>query len=469
MSDAAPLLVELLCEELPPKALARLGDAFAAGLLDALREQQLAVDDARGVPFATPRRLAVLIDPVRARAPDQTVRVKGPSVSVGLDANGEPTVALRKWADKQGASLEQLSRESDGRQDSFWFTRTQAGAALDSAIEAAIARALERLPIPKVMHYQLGDGTTTVSFVRPAHGLLVLHGTAVLPASVLGLRSSRLTHGHRFLGRAEIELEHANDYERRLTDEGRVIPSFARRRSRIESMLRDAAAGLRASLGDDAEVSELLDEVTALVEWPAVYVGEFEREFLSVPQECLILTMRTNQKYFPLFDAQGRLEPRFLIVSNMQIADASNIVDGNERVVRPRLADARFFFEQDRRRRLAERVPQLAQVVYHAKLGTLAQRVDRIRALAGAIATRLGTDAAAAEHAATLAKADLLTAMVGEFPELQGVMGRHYALHDGEPAEVCEAIAEHYRPRYSGDALPRTDAGTAVALADKLE
>jgi glycyl-tRNA synthetase beta chain len=406
---------------------------------------------------------------VRAAAEDRAVELKGPSVAVGLDAAGEPTLALRKWADKQGARLEQLVRASDGKQQCFFFRSTAPGASLAQAIGPLIGQAIAKLPIPKVMQYQLADGATDVSFVRPAHGLVVMHGDRPLEASVLGLSSGTVVHGHRFQGEPDIALAHADEYERVLESRGRVVAAFDERRARIERALRAGAASLGASLGDESQVGPLLDEVTALVEWPAVYVGAFEREFLAVPQECLILTMRTNQKYFPLFDAAGRLDHRFLIVSNMAVDDPSLIVDGNQRVVRPRLADARFFFEQDKRARLADRVPQLGSVVYHAKLGTQAQRTERVRALARGLAARLGVDATAADRAAMLAKADLLTGMVGEFPELQGTMGRYYALHDGETPAVAQAIAEHYQPRFAGDALPSSDLGTVVALADKLE
>jgi glycyl-tRNA synthetase beta chain len=466
---SAPLLVELFTEELPPKALARLGESFASTIAEGLRAQGLAPADAAVDAFATPRRLAVRVAEVRERAGDRAVEAKGPSVSVGLDASGQPTTALRKWAEKQGARLEDLVRASDGRQECFFFRSTAPGATLARAVQPLVEQALAKLPIPKVMQYQLADGRTSVSFVRPAHGLVVLHGEHVVPASVLGLQSGGLTHGHRFQGEVDIELPHARDYERLLAARGRVVASFDERRARIDARLRAQAAALGASLGDESQVAPLLDEVTALVEWPAVYVGAFEREFLAVPQECLILTMRTNQKYFPLFDAQGRLDHRFLIVSNMEVDDPSLIVDGNQRVVRPRLADARFFFEQDKRTRLVDRTPQLGAVVYHAKLGTQAQRTERVRTLAMQVARAIGSDPALADRAALLAKADLLTGMVGEFPELQGTMGRHYATHDGEPAEIAQAIAEHYQPRFAGDALPATGTGTAVALADKLE
>ena len=465
----APLLVELFTEELPPKALRRLGEAFAAGVADGLRRRGLATAEAAVDGFATPRRLAVRVAGVPLRGPERRVEVKGPSVKVALDAQGAPTQALLKWAERVSAPVDALRRASDGKQECFFHTSVQPGERLDEAIDAILAETLEALPIPKLMQYQLADGRTTVAFVRPAHGLVVLHGARTVPASVLGLNAGRTTHGHRFLGTRDIELADADAYETRLAGEGRVIASFEARRARIDALLRQRADALGASLGDEAAVAPLLDEVTALVEWPAVYVGEFEPEFLDVPQECLILTMRTNQKYFPLFDAQGRLQPRFLIVSNLEVEDPRSIVDGNQRVVRPRLADARFFFDQDRRTTLASRVPQLATVVYHARLGTQAQRSRRVETIAVAIAARLGLDAAAAGRAAQLAKCDLLTGMVGEFPELQGTMGTYYARHDGEPEAVAQALSEQYQPRFAGDALPGSALGAVLALADKLE
>jgi glycyl-tRNA synthetase beta chain len=466
---SAPLLVELFTEELPPRALKRLGEAFCEGIVEGLRSRGLAAEGVRVDGFATPRRLAARVAAVAALAPDRSVEVKGPSVKVGLDAAGVPTQALLKWAAKQSAPIESLTRASDGKQECFWHRSTVRGESLDAVIDAVIEQALSKLPIPKAMQYQLADGRTTVSFVRPVHGLLVLHGARLLEASVLGLRSGRATHGHRFQSEGPIEIADANVYEEALETRGRVLASFDARRARIESMLRGRSAALGASLGDEAQVATLLDEVTALVEWPAVYVGEFEREFLQVPQECLILTMRTNQKYFPLFEPGGRLLPKFLIVSNMEVDDPRFIVDGNQRVIRPRLADARFFFEQDKKTTLAARVGQLGSVVYHAKLGSQGERVERVRSIARDVATLLHADGALADRAALLAKADLLTGMVGEFPELQGVMGTYYARHDGEPEAVARAITEQYQPRFAGDALPATEIGTVLALADKLE
>ncbi|MGE0310013.1 MAG: glycine--tRNA ligase subunit beta [Lautropia sp.] len=480
-APAAPLLVEILTEELPPRALEQLGRSFGGAIAKGLAEAGLADD---GTPAAapriwsTPRRLGVTVPSVRDRAPARVQRTKGPSVSVGLDAAGKPSVALLKWALKQGVDLEReglgaLTREDDGRQTCFFHERTVEGATLAESIESIIAKAIAQLPIPKRMNYQLADGTTTVSFVRPAHRLVVLHGSAILPCTALGLEAGRVTSGHRFLGDARIEIAHADDYASLLRTRGRVVPAFDERRRMIDEALAREAAALDARLGasdeDASRNAALLDEVTALVEWPKVLVGRFDDAFLAVPPECLILTMRTNQKYFPLFRADGALLPRFLIVSNMPIDDTSRIVDGNERVVRPRLADARFFYEQDRKAPLESRVAELAKVVYHARLGSQAQRTTRVEALAARIAARLGVDPGDATRAARLAKADLLTGMVGEFPELQGIMGRYYARHDGEPAEVADAIAEHYQPRFAGDALPVTATGTVLALADKLE
>ena len=467
--SAKPLLIELFTEELPPKALKRLGEAFAAAIVEGLQSRGLVSAQPASRGFCTPRRLAVRVDDVVHQGADKQVELKGPSTKVGLDAQGQPTQALEKWAQKQGARVEQLTRASDGKQECFFFSSTVRGQSLAESIDAIIAHALTRLPIPKMMEYQLADGHTCVSFVRPAHRLIVLHGADIVPATALGLTSGRTTLGHRFQSSGELQVPDASAYVHVLEREGRVLPDFDTRRARIRAMLSDQAAMLQASMGDETQVAPLLDEVTALVEWPAVYVGEFEAVFLQVPQECLILTMRTNQKYFPLFDAQGRLLPRFLIVSNMQIDDPTLIVDGNQRVVRPRLADARFFFEQDKKTRLADRVAQLANVVYHAKLGTQAQRAERVRHLARAIASRLGSAVEHADRAAMLAKTDLLTGMVGEFPELQGVMGTYYARHDGEADAVAQAITEQYQPRFAGDALPASETGTVLALADKLE
>lgn len=472
--NQSPLLVELLTEELPPHALTRLAGAFSDGIRSRLASQQLLAEpEATVETFSTPRRLAVRIPGVLAQADAREIQVKGPSVAVGLDADGQPTMALRKWAEKQGAEVSALTRGNDGKQDVFFWTSTRPGAVLADVIGDIIQETLAQLPIPKVMTYQLADGLTTVSFVRPAHRLTVLHGDQVLPCQVFGIPADRITDGHRFLSKDSISLRHADTYDTQLREEGKVEPDQQARRVMIADELARASqanGGLLAVNDEEQQqMVALLDEVTSLVEWPAVYTGQFDPAFLEVPQECLILSMRTNQRYFPLFDADNKLQNRFLIVSNMAISDPSAIIDGNERVVRPRLADARFFFDQDRQQTLASRLPQLAQVVYHARLGSQAERSERIQRLAAALAPLTGAQAAEAERAAALAKTDLLTGMVGEFPELQGIMGRYYARHDGEPEAVAEAIAEHYQPRFAGDALPATPTGLTLALADKLE
>jgi glycyl-tRNA synthetase beta chain len=471
-NNTSALLVELFVEELPPKALKRLGEAFGQSLHDGLRAQGLLAEGAALTSYASPRRLAARISAVRAVAPPKAVSHKLMPVAVGLDATGAPTPALLKKLAALGAGAAAaagLRRAVDGKAEALFLDSVQPGATLASGLQRALDEALAKLPIPKVMQYQLGDGWTSVNFVRPAHALVALHGSEVVPVSALGLVAGRLTHGHRFEAAVDpVVIDDADGYEQRLREQGAVIVSFAARRAEIARQLREAAAseGLRP-----VEDEALLDEVTALVERPNVLRCSFEPEFLAVPQECLILTMKANQKYFPLLDADGRLTHRFLVVSNVSPADPSRVITGNERVVRPRLADAKFFFDQDRKRTLASRVPGLAKVVYHGKLGTQGERVERVRLIARQIGEQIGGLALAdlADEAATLAKADLLTDMVGEFPELQGIMGAYYARHDGLRDAIADAIEDHYKPRFAGDALPRGDAGLAVALADKLE
>ncbi len=464
------LLVELLTEELPPKALAKLGAAFAAGLFNGLKTRAFLEADAAYTAYATPRRLAVTISGVRAGSPDKSIREKVLPVTVALDAEGKPSAplakklaALAQTAGVPQISLEQLERAQDGKAESFFFTYTAPGAPLQSGLQASLEEAVAKLPIPKVMSYQRPDGAT-VQFVRPVHRLTALLGADIVPVSLLGLQASNITLGHRFLAPGEIVIASADSYAATLETQGRVVPGIEARKERIRAALQ-AAAGADQILMPES----LLDEVNALVEWPVVYACNFESEFLAVPQECLILTMQTNQKYFALTDAAGKLRSRFLIVSNLETDDPRHIIGGNERVVRPRLSDAKFFFEQDKKKKLAERVPGLSNVVYHNKLGSQGERTGRVTALAVEIAGMLKADANLAARAAQLAKTDLLTDMVGEFPELQGIMGTYYAHHDGEPAEVAQSISEHYQPRYAGDALPATVTGTVVALADKLE
>jgi glycyl-tRNA synthetase beta chain len=466
------LLVELFVEELPPKALKKLGEAFASALAEGLKAHGLATDASTVTPFASPRRLAAHLTAVRAQAADKAVSQKLMPVGVGLNAAGEPTPALLKKLAGVGADasvVPQLKRRMDGKAEALFFDSIVTGATLAEGLQKALADALAKLPIPKVMQYQLADGWTSVHFVRPAHGLVALHGDAVVPVTALGLAAGRATHGHRFEARLDpIELKDADHYAEALESQGAVIASFDARRSEIARQLQAEAVKQGLTPIDDPL---LLDEVTALVERPNVLVCRFEEAFLAVPPECLILTMKANQKYFPLLDAAGRLTNRFLVVSNIRPADPSRVIEGNERVVRPRLADAKFFFDQDRKRTLESRVAGLDKVVYHGKLGTQGERTARVRAIARAIGARLGGPALAAQadRAALLAKADLVTDMVGEFPELQGTMGGYYARHDGESEAVAIAIEDHYKPRFAGDALPRNEVGLAVALADKLE
>jgi glycyl-tRNA synthetase beta chain len=480
------LLVELFVEELPPKALNKLGAAFSVVLAEQLKAQGLVANagaDAVVTAFASPRRLAAHVTGVLAQAADKAVQQKLMPVAVGLDAAGNATPALLKklqalGADVSdpGAAVAALKRAPDGKAEALFYDSVVKGATLAVGLQKALDEALAKLPIPKVMQYQLETdcelpGWSSVNFVRPAHSLIAVHGNAVVPVKALGLTAGHSTQGHRFEAKVSpVVLQHADQYAETLKNDGSVIASFAERRAEIVRQLQAAAAKVGGGcqpIEDDA----LLDEVTALVERPNVLTCQFETEFLDVPQECLILTMKANQKYFPLIDASGKLTNRFLVVSNITPDDASLVIGGNERVVRPRLADAKFFFDQDRKKTLESRVEGLSKVVYHNKLGTQGERMARVCAIAKAIGQQVGGDtlAAQAEQAARLAKTDLLTDMVGEFPELQGIMGGYYARHDGLGHEVAEAIEDHYKPRFAGDELPRNNVGLVVALADKLE
>jgi glycyl-tRNA synthetase beta chain len=477
------LLVELFVEELPPKALNKLGAAFSGVLAEQLKAQGLAAADAVVTAFASPRRLAAHVTGVAAQAADKAVQQKLMPVAVGLDAAGNASPALLKKLQALGADVSDpaaavaaLKRAPDGKAEALFYDSVVKGASLQAGLQKALEEALAKLPIPKVMQYQLETdcelpGWSSVNFVRPAHSLIALHGSAVVPVKALGLTAGNSTQGHRFEAQVSpVVLPHADQYDDVLKRDGSVIASFAERRAEILRQLQAAAAKVGGGcqpIEDDA----LLDEVTALVERPNVLTCQFETEFLGVPQECLILTMKANQKYFPLIDASGKLTNRFLVVSNITPDDASLVIGGNERVVRPRLADAKFFFDQDRKKTLESRVEGLSKVVYHNKLGTQGERMARVCAIAKAIGQQVGGDALAqqAEQAARLAKTDLLTDMVGEFPELQGIMGGYYARHDGLSNEVAEAIEDHYKPRFAGDDLPRNNVGLVVALADKLE
>lgn len=472
-SQDRPLLVELFTEELPPKALQRLGQAFADILHKSLDQQRLLAPGCAFRPLATPRRLAVLFDAALGQAPEQHYTEKLMPAKVGLTADRQMAPALQKKLQAKGLShlgVDDLILESDGKQDTLYVRGIASGELLHAGLQKALDQAIANLPIPKVMRYQLEDGVSSVRFVRPAHRLMALWGDQVVPVQALGLTAGRVTEGHRFMSEGPIEIPKAGDYEATLREQGRVIASYEARRADILEQLRRLASGLGATIGDAPETEALLDEVTALVEHPTVYVGQFEEAFLRVPPECLILTMRLNQKYFPLFEPDtGRLTHRFLIVSNMRVADPVHIIEGNQRVVRPRLADAQFFFETDRRTRLEDRLPQLATSVYHNKLGSVLQRVERIRRIAGHIAGQLGADPALADRAAMLAKADLNSNMVGEFPELQGIMGAYYAEGDGEAPEVVEAIRGQYRIRLDAPVTPSTLVATILFMAERLE
>ena len=479
LSPQAPLLVELLVEELPPKALSKLGQAFAHGIFSQLQSQGLLAEAAQIKSFASPRRLAVHIDKVLAQAPARQVQHKLMPVSVGLDAQGQATPALLKKLGALGfdaAVVAQLQRTGEGKAEVLMLDQTVDGMGLVPGLQLAIEHALAKLPIPKVMSYQLEQGCelpgwSSVSFVRPAHGLVALHGDQVLPVHALGLQAGSTTQGHRFEATCNpVRIAHADAYADTLLKDGAVVADFEQRRADIVRQLNAAAANIGAGVRP-IEDAALLDEVTALVERPNVLICAFEKQFLDVPQECLILTMKANQKYFPLLDTTGKLTHQFLVVSNITPDDASAVIGGNERVVRPRLADAKFFYDQDRKKTLDSRVAGLDKVVYHNKLGTQGERMQRVCAIAHAIGLQMGGQALAdkAQLAARLAKTDLLTDMVGEFPELQGIMGQYYARHDGHGDDIAQAIADHYRPRFAGDELPANDVGIAVALADKLE
>jgi glycyl-tRNA synthetase beta chain len=470
LSQSDTLLIEVFTEELPPKSLRRLGDAFSDGMYSVLKAAGLLSQNSVATGYATPRRLAVQITNVLSQAPDYPVREKLLPISIAFDADGKPTAPLQKKLAALGYAdidLSTLEKSGEGKNEALYLNVIAKGAALEQTAQAALGQTLNKLPIAKMMHYQVlqkNGELADVEFARPAHRIIALHGKQTLSISALGIDAGNQTEGHRFLAPGVITLASADQYESDLSNKAKVMPSFHQRRECIESALLKAA-------GDDLVLmpESLLDEVTALVEWPAIYECHFDPEFLEVPQECLILTMQTNQKYFALTDKQGKLRNRFLIVSNIETNQPEAIISGNERVVRPRLSDARFFFQQDQKRPLASRVADLGKVVYHNQLGNQLDRTKRVQGIAVGIAKALAADETLASRAAEIAKTDLLTDMVGEFPELQGIMGRYYATHDGENAEVASACSEHYMPRFAGDTLPQTQTGTILAIADKLE
>ena len=462
------LLVELQTEELPPKALKKLSAAFSDGVASHLKAAHFMTDESTVKSFGAPRRMAVLITNVLAKSPDEAFRQKLVPVKVGIGANGEATPALVKKMSALGIEcpVEALKRENDGKNEQLYYEGVRAGVELAAGLQKALEAAVKALPIPKVMNYQLADGVTTVQFVRPVKHLTALYGADVLPVTMFGLEAGRTTMGHRFHTHAPIEISSADAYETEMKA-AKVIPDYAERRAILVSKLEEAA---KANNGTLIAPEDLIDETTSLTEWPVIYVSEFEEKFLAVPEECLILTMQTNQKYFPMRSADGKLMNKFALVSHIEAKDGGDaIVSGNARVVRARLADAEFFYKQDCKETLESRVPGLKHVVYHNKLGTQAERMLRVKVIAGRIAAAIGASVEKAERAAMLAKADLRTLMVGEFPELQGITGEYYARNDGEAPEVAVAIREHYQPRFAGDALPSCPEAVAVALADKIE
>lgn len=467
------LLVELQTEELPPKALEQMGLAFADGIRHVLQQHHLLSDSSVVTEYSTPRRLAVHISNVAGQAADQAFSDKLMPTKVGITAAGSMSDPLKKRLESKGLGhlkLEELTIESDGKQDYLYAKGMAKGAVLTEVINEAIDYAVTHLPIPKVMRYQLQDGITSVRFVRPAHGLVVLWGEDILAAQTLGLNSGRQTCGHRFMTDSPIHIRSADSYVEQLEQSGWVIPSFDKRRELIRQQLNEECVRLGASLGSDPEVPALLNEVTALVEHPTVYVGEFDPLFLEVPSECLILTMRLNQRYFPLFNPNTQaLTHQFLLVSNMRVENPSHIIEGNQRVILPRLADARFFFETDRKIPLINRVDSLENSVYHNKLGSQRVRVERLRQLATYIANQLGASTELADRAALLAKADLNTLMVGEFPELQGVMGAYYAQADDEDSAVVTALKQQYQHRITKPVHTDTLIATILFLAERIE
>jgi glycyl-tRNA synthetase beta chain len=461
MSTAArDFLVEIGTEELPPKALRPLERALVAGVSAGLDKAGLAHGDVAG--FATPRRLAVYVKRLAAQQPAQHLRRRGPPLTAAFDADGVPTRAAVAFAENCGTSVGALERVEEPKGTFLYFLGTRAGEATVKLLPGVVQAALEQLPIPRRMHW--GDGEAM--FVRPVHWVVMLYGKEVVPATLLDTPAGRHTRGHRFHAPRPLLLASPASYERALRIRGHVLADFAVRRERIRDEVIAAAAGVNGL----ALVSEaLLEEVTALTEWPVALAGSFEERFLSLPREVLTSTLEDHQRCFPVEGARGGLLPAFIAVSNIESRDPAKVREGNERVVRPRLADAAFFWEQDRREPLATRRAALEAVTFQAKLGSLGDKTQRVRALAGDIAVTLGGARELAVRAAELCKCDLLTAMVAEFPELQGVMGSYYAQADGEPPEVVAALREHYLPRSAGDALPSTRTGLALAIADKLD
>ena len=458
--SAQDFLVEIGTEELPPKALPDLERAFRDGVVTGLASAGLAHGDA--VSYATPRRLAVLVRMLAAHQPEQDIRRRGPPVSAAFDASGQPTRAASAFAESCGVTLGELTHVKEGKGEFLFYSGRKPGADTGTLLPGIVQASLDQLPIPKRMRWGAGEA----EFVRPVHWIVLLHGGETLPATLLDTRAGNATRGHRFHAPAPLAIPAPADYAMVLERHGKVLASFADRRARIRKEVEAAAQ----ALGGRAIVSDaLLDEVTALVEWPVPIAGRFDERFLSLPREVLVATLQDHQRYFAVEGPSGALMAWFITVANIESREPAQVRKGNERVVRPRLADAAFFWEQDRRQPLAARLPALDRVTFQAKLGSIGSKVTRIESLAATISAQLGWNVAQSQRSALLAKCDLLTAVVGEFPELQGIMGSYYASADGEPAPVAAAIREHYLPRGAGDQLPESEPGTAVALADRID
>ncbi|WP_062058113.1 glycine--tRNA ligase subunit beta [Cellvibrio sp. OA-2007] len=457
---SADFLVELGTEELPPKALKNLMASFAETIEASLKAAELSFTAIK--PFAAPRRLAVLVENLASETPAKELVVWGPPAAIAFDKDGQPTKAALAFAEKNGIAASELKAENDGKADKLVARITNEGKKTVSLLEAIVTDALAKLPIAKRMKW----GAKREEFVRPVHWLVMLFGSDVIAANILGLSAGRTTRGHRFHYNNAIDLAKASDYASVLKDTGFVVADFAARGATIKQQVEAEAKKVGGVAVIDAD---LLDEVTALVEWPVALTGKFEERFLAVPSEALIASMKEHQKYFHVVDANGKLKNNFITVANIQSKDAAQIIDGNERVIRPRLSDAAFFFETDKKTTLASLRERLKTIVFQAQLGTIFDKTERVAGLAKLIAGKLNADAASAERAAQLCKSDLVTNMVGEFDDMQGIAGYYYAINDGENAEVAAAMNEQYMPRFAGDQLPQTMTGTIIALADRLD
>ncbi len=453
-------LVEIGTEELPPKALRNLAESFAANLTAELDAANLAHGDVKW--FASPRRLALKVANLSASQPDREVEKRGPAIAQAYDAEGKPTKAAEGWARGCGITVDQADRLTSDKGEWLVYRAHVKGESAQSLLPAMIATSLAKLPIPKLMRW----GDSDVQFVRPVHTVTMLLGDELIPGTILGIESARTVRGHRFMGEPEFTIDNAEQYPQILLERGKVIADYEQRKSTIK---RDAEQAAK-EIGGIADLSEsLLEEVASLVEWPVVLTAKFEEKFLAVPAEALVYTMKGDQKYFPVYDTAGKLLPNFIFVTNIESKDPQQIISGNEKVVRPRLADAEFFFNTDLKKRLEDNLPRLETVLFQKELGTLRDKTNRIEELTGWIAGQIGANVENAKRAGLLSKCDLMTNMVFEFTDTQGVMGMHYARHDGEAEEVAVALNEQYQPRFAGDVLPESLVACALAIADKMD